>query len=159
MIEYIYREEGIMKSRQLLIGLLYIAIAAAVVFAVVSTKGFGYLDKKSSASKSGWQAVFLSNGQVYFGHLTDQSSQFATLTDIYYLQVDQQTDLQKGKDTTAQQPKLTLIKLGNELHGPVDKMTLNRDHVLFIEDMKSDSKVVTAISDYKKNPNPAPAAN
>lgn len=146
-----------MKSKQVILTLLYIVIAAAVVFAVVSTKGFGLLNK--STSNSGWQAVFVDNGQVYFGHLSGQTGQFATLTDIYYLQVDQQTDLQKGKDTTAAQPKITLIKLGNELHGPQDKMTINRDHILFIEDMKSDSKVVSSIEDYIKNPNAnAPAA-
>lgn len=144
-----------MKSRQIILTLLYIVIAAAVVFAVVSTKGFGLINK--STSTSDWQAVFLDNGQVYFGHLSGQTGQFATMTNIYYLQVDQQTDLQKGKDTSATPPKLSLIKLGNELHGPQDKMTINRDHILFIENMKSDSKVVSAIEDYIKNPNAAPA--
>ena len=137
-----------MKGKQLTLAVIYIVIAAAIVFAVISTKGFGLLDKKNSGN---WQAVFLSNGQVYFGHLKSSNDQYATLSDIYYLQVEQQSDLQTGKEQT-QQPKLSLIKLGNELHGPQDKMTINRDHILFIEDMKSDSKVVTAINDYIKNP-------
>ncbi len=144
-----------MKLKQATLLLLYVMIAAAVVFAVVSTKGFGLLNKKNSAgTSSGWQAVFLNNGQVYFGHLRGQDNQFATLTDIYYLQVDQsqQTNLQNAKDQATAQPKLSLIKLGNELHGPLDQMSINRDSILFIEDMKSDSKVVSAINDYIKNP-------
>ncbi len=127
---------------------LYLLIVAAIVYAIISTKGFGLLNKTNS---SDWQAVFLSNGQVYFGHLSNQGDQFATLTNIYYLQVDQQSALQNGASSTpTTQPKLTLIKLGNELHGPQDEMTINRDHILFIENMKSDSKVVTAINDNLK---------
>lgn len=143
-----------MRPKQVLLLLLYVIIAAAVVFAVVTTKGFGLLNKSSSAS-SGWQSVFLDNGQVYFGHLKGESGQFATLTDIYYLQVDQQSNLQpdkNAKDQTQTQPKLTLIKLGSELHGPQDQMQINRDHILFVENMKSDSKVVSAINDFLKNP-------
>ncbi len=144
-----------MKNRQALLAIVYIVVAAAVVYAVISTKGFGLLNKNSGSAKSGWQAIFLSNGQVYFGHLKGQNSQFANLTDIYYLQVEQQQGLQPDTSATTptQQPKLTLIKLGNELHGPQDAMSINRDHVLFVEDMKSDSKVVQAIEDYIKNPN------
>ena len=44
-----------------------------------------------------------------------------------------------------QQPEFTLIKLGGELHGPKDQMTINRNQILFIEELKADSKVVTAI--------------
>jgi hypothetical protein len=142
-----------MKKRSLLLAIVYLILAVVVVYAIVYTNGFGLINKKSA--NSGWQAVFLSNGQVYFGHLGSSDKQFAELSNIYYLQVDQQESLQPGKTTTAattEQPKLTLIKLGNELHGPNDKMTINRDHILFIEDMKSDSKVVAAIEDYIKNP-------
>lgn len=141
-----------MKSKQITLALLYIVLAAVVVFAVVSTRGFGLLNKTTSSNRSGWQAVFLSNGQVYFGHLKSQDDQFTTLTDIYYLQVEQQQNLQPDTSNNQQQPKLTLIKLGNELHGPQDQMQINRDHILFVEDMKADSKVVTAIDDYIKNP-------
>ena len=141
-----------MKNKQALLALVYIILAAAVVYAVISTKGFGLLDKKSITSNGTWHAVFLTNGQVYFGHLKGQTSQFATLADIYYLQVDQQQNLQPDKNAAAAQPKLTLIKLGNELHGPKDSMSINRDQILFVEDMKSDSKVVTAIDDFIKNP-------
>ena len=44
-----------------------------------------------------------------------------------------------------------LIKLGNEIHGPLDSMLINRDHVVIIEDLKDDSRVVQAINDYINN--------
>lgn len=36
---------------------------------------------------SQYQAVFLTNGQVYFGKISHANSQYVNLTDIYYLQV------------------------------------------------------------------------
>jgi len=43
-----------------------------------------------------------------------------------------------------------LIKLGNEIHGPADSMIITKDHILFIEQLKDDSKVVRAIKEYQK---------
>jgi hypothetical protein len=88
-----------------------------------------------------YQAVFLDNGQVYFGKLKKSDDDFYELTDVFYLQT--------GSAGIDQASSLSLAKLGNEAHGPEDKMRINKDHVLFIEDMKSESKVVKAIQDYK----------
>ena len=68
-----------------------------------------------------------------------------TLRNIYYLQVT--TALQPA-DSTQQQQGLSLVKLGNELHGPKDEMSINKAHVIFIEELKTDGKVVTAINQY-----------
>lgn len=95
-----------------------------------------------------YQAVFLSNNQVYFGMLNNRSAQYATLTDIYYLQITQ--PLQPKERGAQQAPNINLVKLGGELHGPTDKMEINRDHILFIEDLKPDSQVILAIDSYKK---------
>jgi len=95
------------------------------------------------------QAVFLTNGQVYFGNVSRMNSRWVRIKDIYYLQVQQ--PLQPPKDPKdQQQPQISLVKLGNELHGPKDTMDINRDQILFIEDMKDDSKVNGAIAEYIK---------
>ena len=111
-----------------------------------------YLD--ISSTNQNWQAVFLTNGQVYFGKVAKEGSQKVVLQDIYYLQVTQ--PLQTSGDQQAQaaaQNELSLVKLGNELHGPEDQMRINADQVLFIEDLKSDSRVVEAINNYKSSQN------
>lgn len=98
----------------------------------------------------GWHAVFLSNGQVYFGKIDKITDRELVLSNIYYLQVVTKP-LQQSQETpptTQTQQELTLAKLGNELHGPVDLMTINRDHILLTEELKEDSKVVTAITTY-----------
>ncbi|TAL50182.1 hypothetical protein EPN81_03475 [Patescibacteria group bacterium] len=89
-----------------------------------------------------YQAVFLDNGQVYFGKLERSRSEFYTLTDVFYLQ---------SGVAVEQTTSLALTKLGSEAHGPEDKMQVNKEHILFIEDMKDDSKVVQAIQQYKSS--------
>lgn len=102
-----------------------------------------------------FHAVFLTNGQVYFGHLDAFGTANPTLNEIYYLQLRRPLQEQKKEEgegqTPQEQPELTLVKLGNELHGPVDKMTINKDHILFVEELKEDSKVVKAIEEYRNS--------
>lgn len=109
----------------------------------------------ATAKPSGYQAVFLTNGQVYFGKISDTDEVYATLTDIFYLQVVQpplQGQQPPGQPAPQPQPQISLVKLGNELHGPVDEMRINREHILFYEDLKGDGQVVQAINNYKANP-------
>ena len=97
-----------------------------------------------------WYAVFLTNGQVYFGHLPKVEAEQLELNNIYYLQVEQRLQPPENQQQT-QQPNVSLVKLGrSELHCPVDKMTINRDQVLFWEELKTESKVVQAITEYLK---------
>jgi hypothetical protein len=112
------------------------------------------------AETGSWHAVFLTNGQVYFGQLQRPEAQYARLQDVYYLQVspsDQQalpaaTGEEGTQVVSAPQPvppQLTLIKFGTELHSPQDFMEINRDHVMFWEELRPDSQVVQAIVKYK----------
>lgn len=91
-----------------------------------------------------YYAVFLDNGQVYFGQLNDRDGEFYRLEDVFYLDTRQ-----NPQDTSTTGAGTSLVKLGNEAHGPKDFMDINRDHVLFIEEMKADSKVVQAIAEYQ----------
>ncbi len=104
---------------------------------------------------SGYQAVFLTNGQVYFGKMSDANGNYADLKDIFYLQVVQpplQGSGQAAAAASQAQPQISLVKLGNELHGPVDEMRISRAQILFYEDLKADGQVVKAIEAYKANP-------
>jgi hypothetical protein len=135
--------------------LVIVIVAAAVVLGMTYLKG-GNVMSVGTASASDYQAVFLVNGQVYFGQLAGQGNQFMSLTDVYYLQVNQA--LQPADEETTQAPDISLVKLGGELHGPTDEMLINRDQVLLIEDLKTDSNVVRAIKEYKDAAAKAPVA-
>ncbi len=117
----------------------------AVILVVVIGLGLVWW-LKPAQSQSEYQAVFLTNNQVYFGKLSDKNSRYVTLSDIYYIQVSQ--PLQSQTPASNPQANLNLVKLGSELHGPQSVMSINRDHILFIEDLKSDSQVVKAIRSY-----------
>lgn len=139
-----------LNRRTLGIVIIVIVLAAAVFW------GMRYAGAipggPAGVRTEGYQAVFLTNGQVYFGKLTSMDAKNVVIEDIYYLQVEGQIQPERG-----QQPKLSLVKLGNELHGPFDKMVINRDQVLFWENLKDDGRVVSAIKQHKSGQTtPAP---
>jgi len=83
-------------------------------------------------------AVFLLDGQAYFGHLEDTPwSGTIVLRDVYYINDASKvtTDLPVG-----------LLKRGSELHQPVDVMYIRRDKVLAIERVTPASPVGLAIA-------------
>lgn len=123
--------------------LVTLLVAAIVIVIAIWT----IFEVKSWIPSRGYHAVFLSNNQVYFGKLSHKNNDFLRLSDIYYLQLT--APLQNQREVASGQPDLTLIKLGNELHGPEDEMRINRGQVIFLEELKKDSKVVTAIENYQ----------
>ena len=83
-------------------------------------------------------AVFLEDGQAYFGHLEDSAlSGTIVLRDVYYLQ---------DARTTTGDYAVSLTKRGTEVHEPASEMRIRRDHVLAIETVSPDSPVAKAIA-------------
>ena len=120
-----------------------ILVVAIVIFASVSLAI--WLSARSALSAEKYQAVFLANGQVYFGRAEKINSRYVRLSDIYYFQAKPENQESEG-----QLPDVALTKLGSELHGPEDEMLINREQILFIENLRDDSKVVSAIKGSKQ---------
>lgn len=123
-----------------------IVIAAVLASIILSdTK-----NEEKFVDETKMQAVFLNNGQVYFGNITELNPSYLNMVNIYYLRVNQQ--VQPGQQAT--QNDVSLVKLGCELHGPQDLMTINREQVTFWENLKDDGQVAKAVAEYvKQNPN------
>ena len=130
---------------------IIIVVLLIGLFLVSKYTSWNILNVDKGVSSTGWQAVFLTNGQVYFGKVAKNSGDILVLKDIYYLQVTQQIQPTEANQVQDQSQNLSLVKLGNELHGPKDEMRINRSQVLFTEDLKADSKVVDAIIRYKQD--------
>ncbi len=122
--------------------LLILALFVLIIWQLLRMLGIGPSPNFPSVNVSEWQAVFLTNNQVYFGHLQDYNEGYTTLKDIFYLRVAE--PLQQG--ATPGGPTLNLAKLGSELHGPQDLMYIPKDKIMFWENLRKDSNVVQAIS-------------
>lgn len=128
-------------------------LLGALIFTIATSDA---KQERSHLDKSKYQAVFLNGGQVYFGKVGDLTKDFLTMENIYYLRVNEQVQPEtEGQDQNQQQAAqdISLAKLGCELHGPEDRMVINREQVIFWENLKDDGQVAKAISEFvKQNP-------
>ena len=89
-----------------------------------------------------YQAVLLSNGQVFFGKLENFGSPQPILREVYYVRT---TPASKE----GAQPTSVLVKRGQEWHSP-SYMVLNAEHIILVETVGNDSKVAKLIAEQKK---------
>ena len=111
---------------------LAVAFAGVLLAAVVDPRALPFIGPEKLS------AVFLLDGEGYFGHLEDVPwSDTITLRDVYYFE-----DSTRG---TTDLP-VALVKRGSELHQPADGMRIRRDKVLAVERLNLDSPVARAIA-------------
>ena len=133
---------------------LLLCVTVLVVAILISIATGSPKSESKYVDNSKLQAVFLNNGQVYFGNITSLNDKYVRLQNIYYLRVNQTVQpKQSSASSTSNSNDVSLVKLGCELHGPSDQMLINRDQVTFWENLKSDGQVAKAVADYvKANP-------
>lgn len=123
----------------MVISVVVLAVAVGIISFLPLTNSLKYdrYDKNDFIDSTMYQAIFLTNDQIYFGQLKNISSDYLILSDVYYAKVN---------DNGAGQ----LVKLGEgEPHGPKGEMIINQDQVLFWENLNSDSPVIKAIQQRK----------
>ena len=113
-------------------------IVIALVFATAA--GFYFSQNKNKSMSDGYRAIFLDNNQVYFAKIKDMGGEYVTIADVYYFG---RNNGQSGTDD------IVLVKLGSEVHGPTDEMKILGNHILYIEKLSDDSRVLQAITEYK----------
>ena len=112
--------------------LAVVVVVISVLFLTNSVKYSRY-DKNDFIDSNAYQAIFLTNDQIYFGRLKNISSDYLLLSDVYYVKINEGGAGQ-------------LVKLGlGEPHKPKDEMIINQDQVLFWENLNADSPVVNTI--------------
>jgi len=122
---------------------LVFGVLVLVILIVILAIFFLNANQKTASS---WSAVFLTNGRTYFGQTEGESSNFLTLTNVYYLQMQEVPAETEGEEAQSQ---LSLMSIEDEMHSPEDYMKINKDHVLFIQELKSDSSIVTSLEGNK----------
>lgn len=150
------RRGGLM-GKLMRIEIFTVIVGSALLLATVAlylgfTGGLGNESKKINEKQ--YQAVFLNNGQVYFGKIKSLNGKFVDLTNVFYIE-----NSSASGQTQTQNNNYTLRKLGTtELHKPEDQMIINKEQVTFWENLKGDSQVVQKIDEYYKNPDAANSA-
>lgn len=81
-----------------------------------------------------YQAVFLTNGQTYFGRYVDRIGTYAKIEDAYYIQ-------QAPAGEEAKPAESRLIRRGSELHQPHPYVLIPKTAILFVEDLRPESAV------------------
>lgn len=129
-------ERGIGRPGVLLVAALVLLLVSSMIVLFVEGSS-----PKSLKFDTPYQAVLLSNGNVYFGRLQNYGGRFPVLTDVFYIQ-----------STVNPQTKQTvnvLVKRGKELHSP-DRMYLNPNQIILVEPVGVNSKVAELILEQNK---------
>jgi hypothetical protein len=87
-----------------------------------------------SAGAARYQAVFLANGQTYFGHYIDRLGPYVKIENAFYIQQTPSQDEQTPAESK-------VVRRGNELHHPTAFILVPKSAILFTEDLRSDSPV------------------
>jgi hypothetical protein len=125
-------------------------ILFVLILIVVGMGGYVYSRHSIIVNKNKRQVVYMSNGQVYFGNLDTSSGQYIELRDAYYPATEQTTT--SGKSVT--------LKPISEDYSAENIIYLNRDQILFYENLADSSKINDAIQRFKSSvttsPTPTP---
>lgn len=118
------------------------AIILCAVIIAIAILAATWLSHRSGAVSfdKPYQAVLLSNGQVYYGRLEGYGTSQPVLREVYYIQVQTNPE-------TKQQTNI-LLKRGKEWHSP-DRMYINPNQIILVEPVGTDSKVADLIRELK----------
>jgi hypothetical protein len=119
-----------MTARVPFVGILVAVALLLGSFALVEWWDFSL----PSAGGARYQAVFLANGQTYFGHYVDRLGPYAKIENAFYIQ---QTPAQDEE----QPAQSKIVRRGSELHHPTSFVLVPKSAILFVEDLRSDSSV------------------
>jgi hypothetical protein len=124
--------------------LAVIGVVVVVVVLVLASwiGGFGPFGQSVSSS---WSAVFLTDSEVFFGHVKSIDNDQIDLVNVYYLQRSQ-ANTQTGSNQAAPTQLAILGLVANQIQCPKDEIIINRHSVLNIQTLQSSSYVVSRLN-------------
>jgi len=126
----------------------FFAIIAAVVVALGIGIWWVYMATHPGVQQlrsDRYQAVFLNNGQVFFGNLKNVNGEYLVLENAYYTKKAEVPEDATDEQKAAIQNNVSLAKVGSEVYGPETSMSIRSEQVLFWQNLSADSKVASAI--------------
>lgn len=146
--------QGIEKKiiKRIFIGVFVFMIIVALDQSYKFTSAF----RNDIQTKSKWQAVFLSNDQVYFGHLSQYGINYWRLDNAHYIKVTKvpvapsaAQDPKAKTNSQDQQPQFenrtSLVKLSDDMHEPENTLYIPKENILFWQDLQNSSSIVQTL--------------
>lgn len=124
--------------------LAVIAILCSLFFVVVKKGGAGWGNIFGTSSDK-YYLVYIANGASslgYYGQITKNTDDLLVLKNPGYINV--QAAAEEGG-----QPQVSFNQLKDEFFKPMPEITINKNYVVFIQELASDSPVVKAYADMK----------
>lgn len=118
-------------------GALVLTAIIIVIGALVALTFF--LPQGERVNAKGYQVVYLSSGQAYFGKLKNTTGDYLVLEQAYA-----PSDQTPAQDNAERQT--ALVKVSEQVYGPEDSLSIKADQVVFWQNLRDDSKVVEAIN-------------
>lgn len=117
--------------------IFWIIIVIALLGAWKGLNWFGILPSSSfpAINHTKLQAVFLNNGLIYFGSLSEVNHAYISIKDGYSLQTN----------AAKNQQGLNLVKLTDEVHRPENKIFIPKTQISFWENLSDESPVTKLI--------------
>ncbi|HEV2440485.1 MAG TPA: hypothetical protein VGX97_10530 [bacterium] len=112
---------------------------------VLPPAGRAHAPSVGAAFTTPYQAVFVDNGQVYFGRLSGLGTPFPVLRDVYYVQ--------RTLDPKTKTVKNVLVPASGQWNAP-DRMVLNASHIVAVEPVSPASTVAKLIATLKGSRQP-----
>jgi hypothetical protein len=129
------------SRRRLIVGWVVAAVLGLVIAASTDLSALPFSGNEKIS------AVFLLDGQAYFGRLHDVPwSSTVSLSEVYYFD-----DARRAPTDLA----VALVRRGAEIHQPADGMQIRREKILAIERVSLDSAVGRAIAAQRALERPA----
>lgn len=113
-------------------------VGAVVVVCILIFATALYISSGRGAAidHSKYQAVYLANGQAYFGKLQNTDGEYLTINGPY---TAQKNDSKESEQIT------TLLRVRDQVYGPEDTMAIKANQVVFWQNLRDDSKISQAI--------------
>lgn len=137
------------KSRPSRTFLLALLCAVLIFLSMGCEKQSGQTQPAPLSFGTEYQAVFMDNGQTFFGKIENAGTPYPKLSDVFYIQREVNRETNEVKNI--------LVKRGSEWHAP-DYMMINAAHIVAIEPVAVNSRVAQLIKQAKAQDTGAVAA-
>jgi hypothetical protein len=115
-----------------------IVLVILVVLAIAAYRAVSGPGLPSAVNSNDYQAVFLTNGQVFFGKLSAGDGGDYYLRHVYLL-----LSAVTSKGSPGRQ---TLVKITREIHTPEDLMIIERRQVLYVENLNPSGRAAKLLA-------------